>query len=504
MAKRLRVSLEQVEILSQAQHAAIADASDALPPSEDHPALAREQQLLDICADGTRIVEPKRSAEDARRERVIRMWEERGDFSDVVEENLQRDNAEEPEDNGRSARERLEALLKGTGGSTAEPDEPHDRPQAPAGTIGEREFVQVRDDMLRHLDAALFNTELAQNMLGMLIQTARGTSAPADENAAQSDIMLDPNSLSLSALSLKESARALPPGLATRSRKLVLEQSQAMVRNAADILESGASTIRRCLEPGRARWKALAEVQRRGWKLTPGRPLVDMERLDVSGQRSNLLYGFGAPVLMGDGSVRDEGARDAWIGYGIPEAPVPLLQRTLAYWVDEADAPLAFPDRSWTRLRAVFRETGGGSAREWISGTLHTPETSVDAQLYDAQLDAVDTELFRELAAYSGVLSSAFPRSVSDTCIALPLSSTLEVRFELESAKDDGAEAAVAGRTESPIATLLLSLLRLRMLRSWSAQVAAVAAARPGSRSSAPRASLPAPLWDLFQYTLVR
>ena len=57
-----------------------------------------------------------------------------------------------------------------------------------------------------------------------------------------------------------------------------------------------------------------------------------MERLDVSGQRGNLLYGFGAPVLMGDGSVRDEGARDAWIGYGIPEAPdgykIELIQKS--------------------------------------------------------------------------------------------------------------------------------------------------------------------------------
>ncbi|WFD34932.1 hypothetical protein MCUN1_001778 [Malassezia cuniculi] len=537
MAKRLRLSLEQVAILSQAQHAAIADASETLPPSEEHPLLAREQRLLDISADGTRIIEPKKSFEEARRERVIRMWEERGDFADVHEDMLDKKERAADDHSATSAVERLAALMHGSGNDEAAPTaDAVAAPAAPAGTISERDFVQVRDEMLRHLDSALFNTELAQSILGMLIQTARGTAAPADAEAPQNDFMLDPNSLSLSALTLKESARELPPGLERRSRKLVLEQTQSMARNAADILDTGAAEIRRCLEPGRARWNALAEIQRRGWKLTPGRPLVDMERLDMSGARGNLLFGFGAPVLMGDGSVRDEGARDAWIGYGIPEAPVPLLQKTLAYWPDDAqDARIAFPDRSWTRLRAIFCEKKGGSTREWISGASASLDQSVDAQLHDAQLDAVDAELFRELAAYSGVLSSVFPRSVSESCITLPLSSTLEVRFELEKTKPQSSTSSEAGandakaspggiapdmvltatdddasmvsddtkpRTESPVATLLLNLLRLRMLRSWSAQAASVVAARPGVVSSTGRTSLLSPLWDLFQYTL--
>lgn len=501
MSKRLCLSLEQVDILSQAQHAAIAGLSGNEPPSEDHPLLAREPRLLDIGADGTPIIEPKRSLEDAQRERVIRMWEERGDFADVHEADIGSHEAP-PEPPAQPPLERLKALL------TPTPDAPKDEqpessepPRNQAGTIREAEFVQVRDGMLRNLDNALFNTELAQSILGMLIQSARGVATPADAEA-QNEFMLEPNSLSLSSLSMKNPGH-LPAHLAARSRKVVLSQTQGMVRNAADILDTGAAEIRRCLEPGKARWHALAEVQRRGWKLTPGRPLVDMERLDTVEQRGNILFGFGAPVLMGDGSVRDEGARDAWIGYGLPEAPLPLLMRTLAYYLDDvSETQLAFPDRSWTRLRVVFCERKDGAERVWISGNSHTRESSVDGQLYDAQLDAVDAELFREIAAHSGVLSSVFPRSVSETCVAIPLSSSLEVRFELEDVPQGEQEPSDDQRTESPIATLLLSVLRLRMLRSWSAQAAAVVSARPDEVRRAPRTSLPAPLWDLFQYTL--
>lgn len=458
--------------------------------------------MLDVQADGRRILAPPPSLLDEARARRLRLWAERGDFARVSAAALQ--DAPMDEDPVLDALARLHAAYAPPGAL----DAPAAAPPLKLGRIPESEFVPVRDDMLRQLEVALFHAEQAQNLLGMLIQNARGDGGPV--LAAQSEYFLEPPSLSLSALetALPEDAEPPPPPpLANRQR--VIQSKRESLQSAAAILAQGADEMERCLPPERARWHALSRIQKRGWKLTPGRPLVDMERLDQQAAAGSALHGFGMPVLHGDGAVKDEGARDAWIGYGPSEAPVPVLQRTLAYWADTATSSesLVFPDRAWRRLRVLFRERTAAGEVVWTSADATpvppVPGTDLDAQLYDAQRDAIDAELFRELAAQSGALSPMLPRTVTASCMTVPLSSTLDVSFELVS-YERGAEAPVQG-TESMWATMLLHGLRLRMLRSWTVRMAALRrthAASVAQRPPTPRASLTAPLWELYKYTL--
>ena len=556
-AKRARLSLEPVMLLSERQHADMAAAdAESDTPERRNAILARERRLLDIRADGSRVYEDRVPLEDVQRARLERLWAERGEFVSTREEDLRRgaQGGDAQDDAGESdPLARLRALLSGQGsGAAQQATPPEPAPGSPRaanpGTIPESEFVPLRDAMLLQLDSALFNAEQAQNLLGMLITNVRSTpaqrtgasdAAAGGALAAQGEHFLEPSALALSGLNLgkdeHEQAEGAQPGAPLRMRKLVLEHKEHSVRHAASILEHGARELRRSVPAERARWQALSEVQKRGWKLTAGRPLVDVERFDMQapgGARTNVLQGFGMPVLQGDGSVKDEAARDAWVGYGPPEAPIALLRRTLAYWADagstadgapgaaSAGAPadaaadsaaprLAFPDRPWSQLRVLLTLRDDKGERVWTSAEHAAPgadeytaaEHPLDAQLCRAQMDAADEQLFRELRANSGILSPVFPRTVTDESIVLPLSTALELRIEL--VPRDRATPP-AGAQVSPAATLLLNLLRLRMLRGWEARIEQMRDARTGTRAPPAHAGagLPAPLWDVYGYTL--
>lgn len=472
---------------------------DAAAESEG---LSQERTLLDIQADGQRIMAPTLTFHDHERARRVRLWAERGDFRHIHAESLDDMDQKVPQTDV------MEALRAAYQDHVQPPTSEQAEAQASSpcvrlGTIKENEFVPLRDSLLHQLEVSLFHAEQAQNLLGMLIQNTRTDASSV--LAAQSEYFLDPHALSLSALERalpEDKDDAPPPPLPVSEQKLILQEKHASIRNAARILAQGSDEMEQCLASERDRWHGLQNIQRRGWKLTPGRPLVDMERFDTQTVKRDVLQGFGVPIVQGNGSIKEEGARDAWIGYGPSEAPITILQRTLAYW---ADAPtsgqrLAFPDRTWRRLQVEFHDHA--SKLVWKSEStreVRSDDADLDAQLYDAQLDVVDAELFRELAAQSGTLSPVLARTISDERISLPLSSTLEMRFVLVP-YDDSSPGE-----ESPWATLLLHVLRLRMLRGWTVRIRAMWDKRAASIAMQPpkvRFALMAPLWELYEYTL--
>ena len=464
--------------------------------------ISQERTLLDIQADGRRILSPNLTFDDHERARRMRLWAERGDFRLIHADDLDDIDRKAPQ---VDAVEALRAVYEDHAQpSTSEQAEAQaSAPSTRLGTIGEKEFVPLRDTLLHQLEVSLLHAEQAQNLLGMLIQNTRSDTSSV--LAAQSEYFLDPHALSLSALerAIPEDHNNAPPRpLSVSEQKLILQEKHASIRSAAQILVHGADEMEQCLESERSRWHGLQKIQRRGWKLTPGRPLVDIERFDTPTVKRDVLQGFGIPIVQGNGSIKEEGARDAWIGYGPSEAPISILQRTLAYW---ADAPtpgphLAFPDRTWRRLQVEFHDHA--SKQIWKSGSTRetrSDDADLDAQLYDAQLDVVDAELFRELAVQSGTLSPVLARTISDHCISLPLSSTLEMRFVLVP-YDESSPGE-----ESPWSTLLLHVLRLRMLRGWTVRIRAMWDKRAASIALHPpkvRFALMAPLWELYEYTL--
>ena len=455
--------------------------------------LSQERTLLDIQADGHRIIAPTLSFHDHERARRMRLWAERGDFRLIHADDLDDVDRKAPQIDA------VEALRAVYQDHAQPPTSEQAEAQASAssarlGTIAESEFVPLRDNLLHQLEVSLFHAEQAQNLLGMLIQNTRSDTSSV--LAAQSEYFLDPHALSLSALerAIPEESNAPPRPLSVSEQKLILQEKHASIRNAAQILVHGADEMEQCLESERSRWHGLQKIQRRGWKLTPGRPLVDIERFDTQTVKHDVLQGFGVPIVQGNGSIKEEGARDAWIGYGPSEAPISVLQRTLAYW---ADAPtpgphLAFPDRTWRRLQVEFHDHA--SKQIWKSESTRetrSDDADLDAQLYDAQLDVVDAELFRELTVQSGTLSPVLARTISDHCISLPLSSTLEMRFVLVPYDE------LSPGEESPWPTLLLHVLRLRMLRGWTVRIRACGTNGP-LRSRCIHPKCDSPLWLLY------
>ncbi|WFD00215.1 hypothetical protein MYAM1_002963 [Malassezia yamatoensis] len=454
--------------------------------------------LLDISASGEPIYQHDQTPEEAARQARLRMWAERGDFSELLASKMSTGEVEEEDALSKLRKLRRQVSL------------PPITAPIKTGTIPETEFYPIRDRMLHQLETALFNAEQAQNLLGMLIHNSRRQAGQSQDSstvlAAQPEYFLEPEAVSLSALtkSAEDQESDIPtPKVSVQERKLVLEGKKQSLRRCAAILKNGAEELRSNAAPERARWTALSSIQNQGWKLTPGRPLVDMERFDRIGQHSNLLQGFGTPVLQASGSLNEEGARDAWIGYGPAEAPVPLLQRTLAYW-DEAsndhNARLAFPDRQWRQMRVSF--ILADQSREWTSMLATRDESpTLDQQLHDAQQDAVDCQLFEDLKANSGVLSHVLARLVNEFSISLPLSSDLKLKIELVTSDKKDAENAT-NFIYSPLASLLLASLRLRLLQHWSRGLDAQRNARIGIPIETSRNDLMGPFWTLYQYTL--
>ncbi|WFD44280.1 hypothetical protein MPSI1_002946 [Malassezia psittaci] len=454
--------------------------------------------LLDISASGEPIYKSDQTPEEDARQARLRMWAERGDFSEILASKMRTGKIEEEDALSKLRKLRRQVSL------------PPEIAPIKTGTIPETEFYPLRDRMLHQLETALFNAEQAQNLLGMLIHNSRMQAGQSQDSstvlAAQSEYFLEPEAVSLSALTKstegQESETPIPK-VSLQERKLVLEGKKQSLRRCAAILKNGAEELRSNAAPERARWTALSAIQKQGWKLTAGRPLVDMERFDMMGQRSNLLQGFGTPVLQGSGSLNEDGARDAWIGYGPAEAPVPLLQRTLAYW-DEAsndhNARLAFPDRQWRQMRVSFIQADG--SRQWTSmPATRDVNPTLNQQLHDAQRDAVDCQLFEDLKANSGVLSPVLARLVNELSISLPLSSDLKLQVELVTSEKKDAENATDS-IYSPFASLLLAALRLRLLQNWSRDLDIQRNARIGIPIETPRNDLMGPFWTLYQYTL--
>ena len=131
--------------------------------------LSQERTLLDIQADGRRILSPNLTFDDHERARRMRLWAERGDFRLIHADDLDDIDRKAPQ---VDAVEALRAVYEDHAQpSTSEQAEAQaSAPSTRLGTIGEKEFVPLRDTLLHQLEVSLFHAEQAQNLLGMLIQ----------------------------------------------------------------------------------------------------------------------------------------------------------------------------------------------------------------------------------------------------------------------------------------------------------------------------------------------
>lgn len=314
-----------------------------------------------------------------------------------------------------------------------------------------------------------------------------------------------------------------------RDFKIGLTTKREALRTAADLLQAGADELRSCHGSERERWRGLIGLRNRGWGFTPGRPLLDMERfgsssttnandeedLSVTQQKVSeqenkplsrrqatvpkSLHGFGTPLLASDGKIRDEGARDAWIGFGLPEAPVELRRRTLAYWADTTASPedsgkIVFPDRPRRRLCVEFvlwPKTQGVDKTVWTSDrdTTISDEDNEDASalglnldedLQQASKEASDELIFGDIVSQARQLSPAFGVQLTATTVRIILTAQLDLLVQLVPTEAAENSSDKQKSQHSSFASLILAFLRSSPMRKWNAFSRATHDARTG------------------------
>ncbi|SPO29745.1 uncharacterized protein UTRI_05567 [Ustilago trichophora] len=334
-----------------------------------------------------------------------------------------------------------------------------------------------------------------------------------------------------------------------REFKVVLETKRKAIGNAAELLSSAAEELRGSHAANRERWRGLIGLHGRGWGLTPGRPLLDVERFGVSTaeeeeedvqpdtdkaaqqggdgkeeveKKTNLkskegtekkaagLQGFGTPIITSDGKVKEEGARDAWIGFGLPEAPIELRRRSIAYWADlpsssnaseeEVKQKLVFPDRMHRRLRVRFvlwpattASGGEGEGRiEWssdpITGNVDGGKKEADfvvGQILDNELQAASREasdelVFGDVVAQARLLPPTFGVRLTSSSVRIVLTKRLDLVVELvpTTTTSSASEESQSQLKYAPHASLLLAFLRLSPLRQYQSFVKATSLGR--------------------------
>ncbi|CBQ69280.1 conserved hypothetical protein [Sporisorium reilianum SRZ2] len=430
-------------------------------------------------------------------------------------------------------------------------------PKAPLGIFSHLATAREEEFVLDPLAIALSRTSLASTTTAV-----RRTLADANADADSDDeYAADPTS---AAYGLKQAQREIEaaPGFAEaqlREFKVVLETKRKAIANAAELLSSAAGELRAGQGANRERWRALIGLHARGWRMTPGRPLLDVERFGVStgeeeevdvdegdadkadpaaangeeageaktakggkkqgGEKKTTaaagLQGFGTPIITSDGKVKEEGARDAWIGFGLPEAPIELRRRSLAYWADSASSStnttadeikhkLVFPDRMHRRLRVRFvlwppsssgpeQQQKDEKRLEWCSDPTSSSGTTgkedgpvvvgavLDEELQDASREATDELVFGDVVAQARKLPPSFGVRLTATSVRIVLTKRLDLVVELVATSSSASETEAP--RYAPHAALLLAFLRMGPLRKYQAFALAVDLAR---RSDAP------------------
>ncbi|KDN51314.1 hypothetical protein K437DRAFT_55569 [Tilletiaria anomala UBC 951] len=312
------------------------------------------------------------------------------------------------------------------------------------------------------------------------------------------------------------------------------EQIRSAVGASASPSESGAeaaqpqSPSRRALAE-RIRWEGLKRLKSGtsteaglsgggAWGVRGGKP-IEMEMRRKSG-----LLVQGMPNVN-----KAEEARDAWIGWGVPESHPRYRRRTLAYFASEAtldskadgqelpDDPAAIPDhiiakhivipdRPNKRLRVAFKlRTSGKAAHVAESSKVvdaigeeevllcsdltngeesaQSAETTIDAVLQRAVDEIADVELFDEITRQARQLSSTYDISISAESVKLALTPDVTLSYEFvptcvtsathektsSSARHEAHQVEGKGTAEhySPIAAALCWVARLALVQKY-------------------------------------
>lgn len=268
-----------------------------------------------------------------------------------------------------------------------------------------------------------------------------------------------------------QTAKLLDEEVEEHAKDLVerVEGKKEGIRSAIDILRKGAKTIHPENEGAgreKVRWQALMLARRSGWSLTPDKPVRG-----TAAKKRELLQDFG-PIK------RDEPARDAWIGYGVPESSIRYVRQALAYLSHsstEGDRPadaLLFASRPQkkVKLEVIIGEEVWTSDRPVDIEDAEDEKSSLDQVLRQAQSEFVDEELFDSIVAESRILSIAGLSNVSidnEDQVTFDLNAFTKLRFIRQDTSKEASNEADKEQHVSPIMTSMLAILRLGLIRRY-------------------------------------
>lgn len=244
-----------------------------------------------------------------------------------------------------------------------------------------------------------------------------------------------------------------------------LQSKKQGLDRATNILRKGATALRGNETRNRSekfRWQTLSQAREAGWGLVADKPVRG-----ASKQRRDLLE---------DGNrKRDEAARDAWIGYAVPEAQISYRKKSLAYVHHDSMSNLS--ESTGENLGFVARSSKVlqvemiSQEERWISKDTFIEPTTVNEHLSLAQLEMFDAEVFdailvecRSIAAGSSLFSATIN---GEDSISIWLGN-VELKISLSKRESSGAELKEEPLCHSSsFASVILALLRLGLLRRY-------------------------------------
>lgn len=268
----------------------------------------------------------------------------------------------------------------------------------------------------------------------------------------------------------RQTAKLLDEEVEEHAKDLVerVEGKKEGIKSAIDILRKGAKTIDPANEGAgreKVRWQALMVARRSGWSLTPDKPIRG-----TAAKKRELLQDFG-PIK------RDEPARDAWIGYAVPESSTRYVRQALAYLSHsstEGDRPsdaLLFASRSQKKIKLEVIIGDEIWSSDGLEGRENDSISSLDQVFRQAQDELVDEELFDSIVAESRIISIAGLSSVSidnEDQVTFDLNEFTKLRFMRYDVSNEVVDSAKDGSSEqqhlSPIMASIMAILRLGLI----------------------------------------
>ncbi|MBW0499923.1 hypothetical protein O181_039638 [Austropuccinia psidii MF-1] len=402
-------------------------------PADRNTLEALKDVLWDFNDDGTQVWKEREDDAAELSKNLRRVWEERGDFSQLTIENIEKQAKQKID--GLESRSDTEAE-----GSALQPSPTIN----PANSLTVDELWEMRMKMAHQLGIIGGELSTGLDLLNILL----GPLAP--EAVDTDNLPLPPGGIA----PILHSSDYLPPQphpITLIDSGVCLMRKQQATQNAANVLKRAATELSEEAKRSQQQWDTLLNLREAGWNM---RPKGVKPGTDVS--------------LMSKGAER--AAREIGIAFATTEAAEALRASSFASLeclnAEKGQTSmrfsLKFPPRPRRRLviSLELSDTQIEYFSPWCQSPMYENGPSFDADLELAQAEVLEEEIFGEISKEARLLT-AYPTTTSDSAVVVKgFGPKAEIRFDML----ERAGGSKPSRGSSPNAKLVSSIIRLLMV----------------------------------------